>query len=516
MDKSTSAAVEYSQRACNTCQVRKRKCDKALPSCSACTARLRKCEYTGRPPSLHVHQRFRELQGGNSNSCFPDSASAAVSSGSWIQPIDFPSTFFLDQQFFQQYRMQVPGAHLITASFPSRLLGNDSSIQKMLSKFFNTAHRWLPVISEEKFRSSLKSIPDLRSDVVLLLLSMKLLTSSPQESHGHVRTDLYLATKHYIVDTEIAGIISMEILTAVLFTSLYEIGHAMYPAAFLSVAACVRYGHALGLGVNGVLQTSLPLSHDELEERWRVWRSVLLLDRFVNLGCPTRQFAAEDTNSDFGKPSMEQEQMITSNINSSRRIDTGCFTLIAETTNLLTQVLMYQQLRGAVPYTDWQHSKEDEERIEQLSRTINSLIIASEVEAAKWGVRIRNELALCYSAALILQELYLNLEHQLLPHSKRENVEGCIDSILEKVVLMCKDWLSDPSWDIETTSPLALHCVYYAVIKFYQKGIVGKEKELIDNVKTLTNLMRTFEQRWKLAGSYLQILEAREISSIWS
>jgi hypothetical protein len=63
--------------------------------------------------------------------------------------------------------------------------------------------------------------------------------------------------------------------------ALYELGHAIYPAAFLSIGACARYAHALGINVSRTLKTRKVLTLVEVEERRRVWWAIVILDRFV-------------------------------------------------------------------------------------------------------------------------------------------------------------------------------------------------------------------------------------------
>jgi hypothetical protein len=60
---------------------------------------------------------------------------------------------------------------------------------------------------------------------------------------------------------------------------LYEIGHGIYPAAYLSIGSCIRYGGALG--VNLAIEDIATKSQDDVdsEERRRSWWAILVLDR---------------------------------------------------------------------------------------------------------------------------------------------------------------------------------------------------------------------------------------------
>jgi hypothetical protein len=105
---------------------------------------------------------------------------------------------------------------------------------------------------------------------------------------------LYLAIKHYYLEVEISETFSLPVLQAGILLGLYEILHAIYPAAFLTIGACARYCHALGINVNGTLNTKRVLTLVEAEERRRAWWAVVILDRFVNISSPGRPFATPE------------------------------------------------------------------------------------------------------------------------------------------------------------------------------------------------------------------------------
>ena len=73
----------------------------------------------------------------------------------------------------------------------------------------------------------------------------------------------------------------IRLLQAGILIAVYEIGHAIYPEAYLSIGHCGRLGQAIGLhDTTGVPQLALePESEDEIEERRRVWWAVYILDR---------------------------------------------------------------------------------------------------------------------------------------------------------------------------------------------------------------------------------------------
>lgn len=140
----------------------------------------------------------------------------------------------------------------------------------------------MPFISKKRFYDiHLRTLPPSQPDVVLLLLCLKLITSFPPARPRDARTPLYCAAKHFYLDLECEGAFSIVIVQAGVLLALYEIGHGIYPAAFLTIGACARYAHALGINVSKTVKSRRVLTLVEAEERRRVWWAIVILDRFV-------------------------------------------------------------------------------------------------------------------------------------------------------------------------------------------------------------------------------------------
>jgi hypothetical protein len=80
--------------------------------------------------------------------------------------------------------------------------------------------------------------------------------------------------------------------------ALYELGHGIYPAAYLTKkGTCARYAYALGIGACSLKNKRKVLTRVEIEEQ-RVWWSIVILDQFVSIGSPGRPFAAAEPQFD--------------------------------------------------------------------------------------------------------------------------------------------------------------------------------------------------------------------------
>jgi hypothetical protein len=84
-------------------------------------------------------------------------------------------------------------------------------------------------------------------DLALLFLCMKLMITRPQEGLESAHHSIYIAAKRFLGLMESSGMTSLYVLQAYVLVTLYEIGQAIYPAAWMSAGACIRYGLLLGI-----------------------------------------------------------------------------------------------------------------------------------------------------------------------------------------------------------------------------------------------------------------------------
>lgn len=148
-------------------------------------------------------------------------------------------------------------------------------------RYFRTIHLWYPIISEEVFYQRL---PDTYTkpcaESSLLLLSIALITVMP--SNNEIPMPLYTAAKTSIAMTEAANIHTLMVVKARLLVTLFEVGHNLDPAAFISLGATARAAVAIGLNQSvhyesGNSDSTLANSQEGL----CVWWAIVMLDRSV-------------------------------------------------------------------------------------------------------------------------------------------------------------------------------------------------------------------------------------------
>lgn len=193
---------------------------------------------------------------------------------------------FLAPRLFQQAQLQLPHATVPVPDYVAACVGDAVQVRATAARFFETTHRWMPIISKRRFFTILLNpLSSRRCELTLVALCMKLSTAMPPRE-GEVDV-LYRTVKGFFAEVEAAGVMSVHVLQAAVCISMYEMGQAIYPAAFLTVGWCARYGVALGAdrlmrelrGSEGGDGVSGEKSWLQVEEMRRTWWAVLILDR---------------------------------------------------------------------------------------------------------------------------------------------------------------------------------------------------------------------------------------------
>lgn len=189
----------------------------------------------------------------------------------------FPPVYFLDNDVFRRSFIEIPRMHFQVSSDIRDLIGSTENMREVGLTYFRLVHPWMPFISRKLFYDQLLSpLAPLRAENLLLFACMQLAIRLPRGNNP--RTSAYLAVKVELFRAEIAGVLTLRVLQAWVLISLYEVGHAIYPSAYMSISACARYGNALGITASMESRPGLPSSWVGDEERRRTWWAIRILD----------------------------------------------------------------------------------------------------------------------------------------------------------------------------------------------------------------------------------------------
>ncbi|KIM95706.1 hypothetical protein OIDMADRAFT_59487 [Oidiodendron maius Zn] len=290
----------YALHACEICKTRKRKCDRRLPQCSLCARYLDRS--IARPKGirliLHSFKNRACRYADHGDQVSSDISRDVNQLGVLSQKTRFPSVYFLDRDVFQQSLVEIPNPSLPLSLQLNILLGNDSEIHHIASRFFDHTHPFMPIISKQLFYTRhLSPLAPPKTDILLLCFCMKIFTWMPSEKISDPQTHDYLSAKHFIVEIEAAGIFTLQVLQANLLVAIYELGHGIYPSANLTIGACATRGIALDLERELTARTTSQFTWVEEEERRRVWWAIIILERVASLGWPSRTLITKDPTS---------------------------------------------------------------------------------------------------------------------------------------------------------------------------------------------------------------------------
>jgi hypothetical protein len=239
-------------------------------------ARLGKiCEYSAERKPYGVPETHQ------SPSTF--SASPIATSAGHTAPVaPFPDAFFFDSE----RHVPVPALTLEnTQSAPIEIrLLVDSEAGAIPERYFSTVDTWLPFISRKRLKQGIQASQPPDAGIALLLLCMKLASDSPQQwQHGASAAayGLYKTARIYQNTVEEISPMSLATLQALVLIGLYEIGHGIFPAAFLTVGRAARLALLRGAHdrKNATQLFQTPPTWTYWEEERRTWWAIMILDR---------------------------------------------------------------------------------------------------------------------------------------------------------------------------------------------------------------------------------------------
>lgn len=130
----------------------------------------------------------------------------------------------------------------------------------------------------------------------LLVICMRLL-ARPRCTQYDAELHDYRLAKCCYTFIETQNLISLKLLQANLLIALYEISHAIYPAAYLTIGSCARLGHALGTHNQKTAFQMFPTSSwVAVEEARRTWWAVGLST--VWFDCSTMELMVGDPKTE--------------------------------------------------------------------------------------------------------------------------------------------------------------------------------------------------------------------------
>jgi hypothetical protein len=197
-----------------------------------------------------------------------------------------PTTIGLPRTFgqFDSKTSRELGVDQAVANEVLKVLGSYDMMHEISASYFNSVYHRMPILSKIRFRERLQRLsPETGADFAALCLCIFLIQQSPRSQTESMQSSLYISTKSVISMLEATSYQSLEVIQCRLLVSFYEMGHGIYPAAFVSIAACAKLARAISLNRSATHVGQNYLEMIVAEERRRTWWAVLNLERLVSL-----------------------------------------------------------------------------------------------------------------------------------------------------------------------------------------------------------------------------------------
>ncbi|KAF2098743.1 hypothetical protein NA57DRAFT_56389 [Rhizodiscina lignyota] len=546
------ASTQFAALACKSCRANlqrklKRKCTRELPACSLCVRLEKNCEYPLQPHRddsssdgsktlaeriQYLEQKFvQQEHAPTSNTQEPDVSFAGTTSAtsnlpippwtSWAPPSRsraFPELYILDSDSFSKNAPEAldPGMPLPPDVVDTLL---SSGIQKICDEYFSGTHSWLPVLIKKRINHQLQSFDSSNNaSLALLLLCMKLVADGPLEAEKPSATPTYLLAREFWKALENASVITLHLLQSVVLIALYEMGHGIFPAGYLTVGHAARIGILMGLhDRRNAAQLFIQSETWTLrEEERRTWWAVIILDRFVHLGTSGLPLATPEPGQGDLLPCSDEGWMegeVGSNhplfsSTFSANLDIGHFASTCQASHILGRVLKHRD--------DASNRRDRPFRLseaKQLHRTLVAL--DSDLVQRYFGTgfsllngdtgAVFEAFALCCSARLILYDMYgCNEPDQTASQQARlpedtEMQQIALDGIKE-IVTYRMSFLSQPLiMRTDLASPLVCHSLYHSASECAWFIKENQASDMISAMKTYVDLLMEIGKRWMIA-----------------
>ncbi|KAK3336626.1 hypothetical protein B0T19DRAFT_44974 [Cercophora scortea] len=498
---------------------------------------------------------------------------AAATGPQWVAPARlnrFPAAICLDIDCFKWASMPIPRPGIdvpqdvyefLTAPGCGQSDGTGSGagasgtsvVQAATNHYFDSVHRWFPIISRKRMTLGI-ALWEGGPDLAMLFLAMKLVSWSPVAGISTADSGIYVAAKRFLAQLESGGTVSLLHLQAMVLVTLYEVGHGIYPAAWMSVAMCARYADLIGLP--SFKESSLMLGSvatwTEAEERRRVWWAIYILDRYVCLGNKKRfampepddhlSLPVDDDAWDQGDPARASHVPITTPLFQPQ----GTFARLAQASMLISNVITHSRTTVSTNRHASNNSPNnpqpsfDMTYVTSLADTITSFNTLLQTEHLQSTTNTNPTIYLAsltprfltFSAQILLMDLYCCPENQLdgpgptgTSHTRPQTPDEramqsrAVDSI-RSAALQVRDLGLEvleivlPPAELRRVSPLLLDALYAALATLHWLWKEGGDPAVEQALEDLKKVLSRLAMRWSVATEYLDMIHHHDVTSV--
>jgi hypothetical protein len=253
---------------CQSCKLRKKTCDKALPACAFCSSHHLPCNY-----DISTSKGKRKY--------YP---------GKYFVPLRSPSPPKRPNPLEQKDLQHIAFPNSSLLIFPqtvdtllNELAQHFLELTKLtcdgiIDQYFQTTHKWLPVLSCDSLRLEASlyqegSLPPADFSVLLLAMLLSILpTLDPALRPAHaVQERLYTSTKSAFCQAQASICTSLRLVQAMLLIALREYTCVRPDAAYVSVITCTGLIRVLAIRTRRDAQTTCEAGLENIERNNLTW-----------------------------------------------------------------------------------------------------------------------------------------------------------------------------------------------------------------------------------------------------
>ncbi|RBR15516.1 hypothetical protein FVER53590_09442 [Fusarium verticillioides] len=513
---------------CEACRRLKRRCSRDTPSCRLCTRLGKACIYRTQQAISGLGTSTKVLGG-------QDRTDPTAELG-LHRTNNFPSSYFLDSDFFQPILRDILTIH--NGPFfleQQRHFAAAGTLESLIVHYENTIHHWLPMLSLKRLRQDIKTLKDSTRgvvDVLVFLALEALISQSDEHTISPQSNPSYLKAKHGSFMAESGGTINIRLVQTLTLLALYEFGHRIYPAAYLSIGQAVRLATMVGLhSPKDAKQLFMePETWTLCEEQRRTWWAIVMLDRVVVAGSPQLLMAAPDPSTNDLLPCNDydwtngrigfSEALFTRNFHSPSSV--GQFARVCQAVHMFGKVLRH--IKAREKDTNPVELTAEALQLHIVLVALDQGIMNNDFDIATTQGSLHSALSLCSLARLLLYNEYACNEPSITTPRERLAAEvemqqislASIQDIVSKTLpQMARQIVSAGQQQSKGPrhSPILAGCLYHAATECAWFVRENNDAEMVVGLEAITNALQVLKSEWSVCNEYMSYLEGSKAHS---
>ncbi|KAF5238902.1 hypothetical protein FANTH_10145 [Fusarium anthophilum] len=427
-------------------------------------------------------------------------------------PAPIPVCIFIDRKFFtpldhDALRLDVQSPHNFI-----KALNLSLDYTAISQQYFATINKWLPFISRRRLLGNLQTADSNACETLLITcMQLSMINGASKDSI------VYTAAKSLCAATEANGTVSLRLLQSLVLLCIFEMSHAIYPAAYLTVGRAARLGLLMGLHKPsaGVRLFKTPDSFNIQEEQRRTWWAVFIIDRLVSIELVDIPLSVPEPNAAELLPINDQdwdegriglsEAFFASSFSSATKL--GYFAMTCQAAHMLGKVIRHTAARNETgSHADL---ASDALGIHSVLAASHSAI-TEEADTSDTNLTPPTRmiaLSICCSARFLLYHQYCcnNLSGPAIPTPSAQHTEfqHIIISSVRRLIVLTVPSISRA----EQKSPLTAHSIYHAASECAWFIREDQGSEYHEALANLLGGLRAIANEWDIGAQYISFLE---------